>query len=257
VIEDATIVETVALAPTEEEGDYSQDLVRHRWAGMDLMVKLRATDAAGQTAESEAVAYACPRRSSCSPSPAWRRKRARCCCAIGKNTTPEGADNFTSVAGTGYDAFAVAPASRLTLGAERDQALGHGARRDDLAARRIFPGSGDLSWACAMRAAIIDAAHDREEAESAEDLLWDIALQASTARSPTPLPRWKPHAVRWKRRCAVARRRKKSSRLMDMYEQAIEDYLAAQMAEALRERPRQRRRPAAGRHAGRRAAAGR
>ncbi|RZJ15933.1 MAG: DUF4175 family protein, partial [Brevundimonas sp.] len=60
VIEDLVPVETVALSPTDEEGEYSQDLVRHRWAGMDLKVKLRATDAAGQVAESDVVDYRLP-----------------------------------------------------------------------------------------------------------------------------------------------------------------------------------------------------
>ena len=82
---------------------------------------------------------------------------------------------------------------------------------------------------------LIDAAHNRAEAEEAEDLLWNIALQAeygSVADAAAAL-----EAAR--RALEEALRRGASEeeirRLMDMYEQAIEDYLAAQMAEALRE----------------------
>src|SRR5690606_13593379 len=82
--------------------------------------------------------------------------------------------------------------------------------------------------------AIIDSARNREEAETAEGLLWDIALQAeydSVADAAAAL-----EAAR--RALEEALRRGASEeeirRLMDMYEQAIENYLAAQMAEALR-----------------------
>ena len=48
--------------PLDEQQKIAIDLVRHRWAGMDVMVKLRATDAAGHTGESKEVAYKLPEK---------------------------------------------------------------------------------------------------------------------------------------------------------------------------------------------------
>jgi len=235
VVEDATIIETVTLAPTEEEGDFSQDLVRHRWAGLDMMVKLRVTDAAGQTAESEAVAYSLPKKIFLQPIARMAQESREILLRNWEEySTPEGADNFTSVAGTGYDAFAVAPASRLTWAPE-------GIKRSvmvlDAMTWRPDEYFEDPVIYMGLRNArgLIDAAHDRAEAEEAEDLLWNIALQAeygSVADAAAAL-----EAAR--RALEEALRRGASEeeirRLMDMYEQAIEDYLAAQIAEAMRE----------------------
>ena len=139
VIEDATIIETVTLSPKEEEGDFSQDLVRHRWAGLDVMVKLRATDAAGQIAESEAVAYRLPEKIFLQPNARMAQEARQILLRNWEDyTTPEGADNFTSVAGRGYDAIATAPASRLTWAPKEIQALGDGARFHHLAPRGLF-----------------------------------------------------------------------------------------------------------------------
>jgi len=82
---------------------------------------------------------------------------------------------------------------------------------------------------------IIESAANRDEAEGAEGLLWDIALRAefgSLADATAALENAR-------RALEEALRRGKASeeeikRLMDMYEQAVEDYLAARMAEALR-----------------------
>ena len=81
---------------------------------------------------------------------------------------------------------------------------------------------------------LIDAAHNRAEAEEAEALLWDVALRAeygSLADATAAL-----EAARRALEDALRRGASEDEirRLMDMYEQAIENYLAAQMAEALR-----------------------
>ena len=114
LIEDGTIIETVTLAPKEEEGEFSQDLVRHRWAGMDVMVKLRATDAQGQSAESAEVAYRLPEKIFLQTNARMAQEaRAVLLRNYEEYKIPEGEDNFTSVAGSGYNALASAPASRL------------------------------------------------------------------------------------------------------------------------------------------------
>ena len=234
VIEDAVIVDTVALSPTEEEGNYSQDLVRHRWAGMDLQVKLRATDAAGQTAESEAVAYRLPEKIFLQPN-ARMAQEARA--VLLRNwedyKMPEGGDNFTSVAGTGYNALAVEQASRLRWAPKE---IKRSVMLLDAITWRPEDYFQDPVIFMGLRNAhaIIDSARDREEAESAEGLLWDIALRAeygSLADASAALEAARRALEEALRRGASEEEIK---RLMDMYEQAIENYLAAKMAEALR-----------------------
>jgi hypothetical protein len=234
VIEDGTLVETVTLSPKEEEGDFSQDLVRHRWAGLDVMVKLRATDAAGQSAESAEVAYRLPEKIFLQPNARMAQEaRAILLRNWEEYSTPEGADNFTAVDGAGYNAIAVAAANRLSWAPE-------GIKRSvmvlDAMTWRAEDFFEDPLIYLGLRNArgLIDSAANREEAESAEALLWDIALRAefgSLADATAAL-----EAAR--RALEEALRRGASEeeirRLMDMYEQAIENYLAAQMAEALR-----------------------
>ncbi len=234
-VEDAVAVETIALSPKEEEGDYSQDLVRHRWAGMDVQVKLRATDAAGQTAESEAVPYHVPEKIFLQPIARMAQEsRAVLLRNWEEYKVPEGADNFTSVAGRGYDALAIAPASRLSWAPE-------GVKRSVMVIDAITWKPEDyfqdpvVFMGFRNAHAIIDAARDREEAESAETVLWDIALRAeygSVADAAAALEAARRALEEALRRGASEEEIK---RLMDMYEQAIENYLAAQMAEAIRE----------------------
>jgi hypothetical protein len=212
VIEDATIVETVALAPTEEEGDYSQDLVRHRWAGMDLQVKLRATDAAGQTAESEAVAYRLPEKIFLQPIARMAQEaRAVLLRNWEEYKVPEGEDNFTSVAGTGYDAIAVAPASRLRWAPKE-------IKRSVMLLDAITWRPEDYFQDPVIFMGLRNAhGHHRlarviaKKPKAPKPCCGTSPCAPNTAASPTPPPRWKPPAARWKKRSAAARRKKKSS----------------------------------------------
>lgn len=234
IVEDAIAIETATLSPKEEEGDYSQDLVRHRWAGLDVMVKLRVTDAAGQIAESEAVAYRLPEKIFLQPN-ARMAQEARA--VLMRNweeyRTPEGADNFTAVEGRGYNAIATAAANRLSWAPAE---IKRSVMLLDAITWRPEDYFEDPVIYMGLRNArgVIETASSRQEAESAEGLLWDIALRAeygSLADAAAAL-----EAAR--RALEEALRRGASEeeirRLMDMYEQAIENYLAAQMAEALR-----------------------
>ncbi len=234
VVEDAITIETATLSPKEEEGDYSQDLVRHRWAGLDVKVKLRVTDAAGQIAESEAVAYRLPEKIFLQPNARMAQEaRAVLLRNWEEYTMPAGADNFTAVEGRGYNAIATAAASRLSWAPPE---IKRSVMILDAITWRPEDYFEDPVIYMGLRNArgLIEAAANREEAESAEGLLWDIALRAeygSLADAAAAL-----EAAR--RALEEALRRGASEeeirRLMDMYEQAIENYLAAQMAEALR-----------------------
>lgn len=234
VVEDAIPVDTVTLSPKEEEGSYSQDLVKHRWAGLDVQVKLRAVDAAGQIAESALVDYRLPDKIFLQPNARMAQEARATLLRNWKDyTTPAGADNFTSVPGRGYEAIAAAQASRLRWAPE-------GVKKSvmllDAATWRPEDYFEDPVVFMGLRnaRAIIEAARDKAEAESAGDLLWDIALRAeygSLADATAALEAARRALEEALRRGASEEEIK---RLMDMYEQAIENYLAAQMADAIR-----------------------
>ena len=234
VVEDPTLIETTTLSPKEEEGAFSQDLVRHRWAGMEVMVKLRATDGAGQTADSEEVAYRLPEKIFLQPN-ARMAQEARA--VLLRNweayKTPPGADKFTAVKGTGYDAIAIDAASRLAW-APRE--IKRSVMVLDAITWRPEDYFEDPVIYLGLRHArsIIESAANKDEAESAEGLLWDIALRAefgSLADATAALENARRALEEALRRGASEEEIK---RLMDMYEHAVEDYLAARMAEALR-----------------------
>ncbi len=234
VVEDAIPIETATLSPKEEEGDYSQDLVRHRWAGLDVMVKLRATDAAGQIAESEPVAYRLPEKIFLQSNARMAQEARQVLLRNWEDyKTPDGADNFTAVEGSGYNALATAAANRLSWA---PQEVKRSVMVLDAITWRPEDYFEDPVVFMGLRNArgIIETASTRDEAESSEGLLWDIALRAeygSLADASAALEAARRALEEALRRGASEEEIK---RLMDMYEQAIENYLAAQMAEALR-----------------------
>ncbi len=234
-VEDAgTVIDTVTLSPKEEEGAFSQDLVRHRWAGLDLKVKLRATDASGAFGESAVVDYHLPEKIFLQPiSRAVQEERATLLREWRPYTIPEGEDDFTAVKGRGYDAFAAEAASRMRYAPE-------GVKLAALMIDSLTYAPGEyfqdpiIFMGLRNARAIIDSARSKEEADSAEGLLWDIALRAeygSLADATAAL-----EAARRALEDALRRGASEDEikRLMDMYEQAVENYLAAKMAEALR-----------------------
>lgn len=233
-VEDAEPIETISLSPKEEEGEYSQDLVRHRWAGMDVMVKLRATDGSGAFGESPEVAYRLPEKIFLQPiARAVQEQRATLLREWRPYTMPEGKDDFTAVKGVGYNAFAADAASRLSYAPE-------GVKRSVMMIDAMTWRPGDyfedpiIFMGLRNARSVIDAARDKPEAESAEALLWDIALRAEYGSLSDATA-----ALEAARRALEDALRRGASeeeikRLLDMYEQAIENYLAAQMAEAIR-----------------------
>src|SRR6185436_17106758 len=148
-------------------------------------------------------------------------------------TMPEGKDDFTAVKGRGYNAFAAEAASRLQWAPE-------GVKMAVFMLDSLTYKPGEffedpvLFMGLRSAKAIIEGARDKEEAESAEALLWDIALRAEYGSLSDATA-----ALEAARRALEEALRRGASeeeikRLMDMYEQAVENYLAAQMAEAIR-----------------------
>lgn len=234
-VEELVPVEMVALEPKEEEGEYSQDLVRHRWAGLDVMVKLRATDASGAYGESAEVAYKLPQKLFLQPiARSAQEMRAEILREWRAYQPVPDADRFTAVKGTGFDAFAPQAGSRLNLATE---GVKRAAMMIDAFTWKAEDYFRDPVVFMAFRhvRGLLDAAQTQAEAESSEGMLWDIALRAeygSVADAKAALEAAR-RALEQALRSGASE--EDIARLMDMFEQAVENYLAAQMAEALRE----------------------
>jgi hypothetical protein len=234
-IQEFVAIETMGLNPTEEAGAYSQDLVRHRWAGLDVFVKLRATDASGAYGESQEARYKLPEKLFLQPiARSAQEIRASLLREWRDYKPPAPDDRFTQVKGDDLSAFAAASASRLRGAPE-------GVKRavlmiDALTYKPEGYFEDPVNFMGLRHArALIDAAQTKAEAEVAEDILWNVALRAEYGSVSDAKA-----ALEAARRALEEALRNGASeediqRLMDMFEQAVEDYLAAQMAEALRQ----------------------
>ncbi|MEZ5936906.1 MAG: DUF4175 family protein [Hyphomonadaceae bacterium] len=234
-VEEAIPVDMIALDPRDETGKYSQDLVRHRWAGLEVMVKLRATDASGATGESAEVPYKFPEKIFLQPlARSAQEIRAVLLREWRPYEAPDEADNFARVNPDLGTPFVPAAASRLTKApegvrksAEMIDALTY-APEDYFLDPTIYMGF-------TMARSIIETAQNREESDSAGVVLWDVALRAeygSVADAKAALEAAR-RALEEALRSGASEEEIK--RLLDMFQQAMENYLAAQMAEALRE----------------------
>ncbi len=245
-VEQAIPVQTVSLNPKDETGSFSQDLVRHRWAGMDVMVKLRATDAAGNIGESPEVAYKFPEKIFLQPiARSAQEIRATLLREWRPYSPPDEDDAYSKVQGYGLNAFAAPEASRMRYAPE---GVKMAALMIDALTYKPESYFEDPVLFMGLRHArgILEAARSSEEAEEAEIILWDVALRAeygslSDAKSALDAAR---RALEEALRNGASEQDIK--RLMDMFQQAVENYLAAQMADAHPQWPRHPGRPAAG-----------
>lgn len=233
-LEETMPMNLIGFEPREEEGSYSEDIVRHRWAGLDVMLKLRATDASGEFGESAEVAYHLPEKIFLQPlSRSAQEIRASILREWRDYEERPEEDNYADVATTGDDNFADAEASRLTRappGVKDAAAMleavlyrPEGVHRDPV----IFMGFSHVMGQ-------LEAAYSLDTAMNSEFLLWDIALFAeygSVADAKAALDAARRALEQALRNGASE---EEIARLMDMFEQAVENYLAAQMAEALR-----------------------
>jgi hypothetical protein len=235
-VEEAVVVEMTNYEPREEQAKFSQDLVRHRWAGLDVMVRLRATDAAGAAGESAEVAYKFPDKIFLQPiARSAQEARATLLREWRPYAEPREDDRFTLVPesedGT---VFAEAAASRLSQAPD-------GVKRAAAMLEAMTFGAEDyvldpvVFMGLALARSMIESAQDKDSAELSEQVLWDVALRAeygSVADAKAALEAAR-RALEQALRSGASK--EDIQRLMDMYQAAVENYLAAQMAEALRD----------------------
>jgi hypothetical protein len=231
---EVTPFEAANFEPTEETGQYSQDLVRHRWAGLDVMVRLRATDASGRFSESREIPYKLPEKIFLQPNArAAQEIRAALLREPRPYQPPAADDRATLPREGGAEAFDAAVSSRLIRAPE-------GVKRAAMMLEALTYQPEDyfvdpiIFQGFVFAREIINVARDKEEAEFAEDILWSVALRAEYGSLSDATA-----ALEAARQALENALRNGASpdeirRLMDMYEQAVENYLAAKMADAIR-----------------------
>ena len=225
---DTVAVQMPAISPKQAEDTTAIDLTRHRWAGLEVEVRLRATDGAGQTGLSEPYTFILPEKLFLQPL-ARAIQDIRVTILREDGAYEEMAKNEGALeAGALYTAAT--------------QRIGHappGIQRASLMieavtykAPRYFE---DPSIYLGLRHAdaILRAASSSDEAEATEPLLWSLALRAEYGSAADAL-----RALQAARRALEEALRDGASeaeikRRLEAFKQAAQNYLAARMAEAL------------------------
>lgn len=234
-LEETAPAPLVSVDPKDEKGSFSQDLTRHRWAGLEVKVRLRATDAGGNIGESAEATYKLPEKLFLQP---FAQSAAEIRATLLREWRPYAPvakqDNFTASAGTPFPNFADYAASRLEKAPE-------GVKRAVTMLDAItYEPDGfmqDPMIYMGLRSARheIEMAQDKAEADGAEDMLWNVAMRAeygSVADAEAALKAARNALEEALRNGASGEEIK---RLMDAYKQAVENYMAAKMAEAIRD----------------------
>lgn len=231
-LREAEPVEMIGIEPREEEGEFSRDLTRHRWAGLDVMVHLRAYDVAGRMGRSLEVPYRLPDKLFLQP-------LAQSAQEIRVTVLREHRPFPAPAKGDGYadqplDSFADVETSRLDRAPE---GVKQAAAMIDAVTYRPEDYFRDPVVFLGFRHArsVLGAALGKPEADSVDEVLWATALRAEFGSVSDA-----EAALQAARRALENALRNGASeeeirRLMDAFRQAVENYLAAKMAEAIRE----------------------
>ena len=227
---DVIRLELPAIEPREATGDVALDMTRHKWAGLQVQARLRAVDAAGQEGLSSPIEFTLPSRLFLKP-----LAKAAAEIRLDVLREPEGYRDLSDTIVEVVDGEFV-----YETEATRLDAAPKGVR---LAALKIDaltwdPTSyfRDLTLFMGLRQshAALSVARTKDEADRVDDLLWSIALRAEYgdyASAAEELARARQALERALRDGASE---EEIQRLMQAFRQAVENYLQARIAEALR-----------------------
>lgn len=225
---DTVPVQLPGVSPRAAEETTAIDLTRHRWAGLEVEGRLKATDGAGQAGFSEPFTFILPEKLFLQP-------LARAIQDIRVTVLREDA-SYEEMA---KNEEALEAGALYTAATQR---IGHappGIQRASLMieavtykAPRYFE---DVSIYLGLRHAdaTLRAASSSEEAEATEPLLWSLALRAEYGSAADAL-----RALQAARKALEEALRDGASeaeikRRLEAFKQAAQNYLSARMAEAL------------------------
>ncbi len=229
-----------ALSPREANDTATLDLTRHKWAGLTVDMQLVATDARGQTGVSDVTSYRIPDKLFLQPL-AQATQEIR---LTALRTEDDYAEPSVFAASPPVDIVLPdgtrGPALIDEAAANRLERAPDGIRRAALMLDTLTYKPGDyfedLAVYLGLRSAlgILNGARSLEETASVEPLLWSVALKAEygdvadAARALEAARRALERALR------EGAGEEEIKRLMQAFREAAENYIAARMAEAIR-----------------------
>ncbi|WP_084396327.1 DUF4175 domain-containing protein [Henriciella aquimarina] len=226
--EDAVAVQLPAISPKEAEETTAIDLTRHRWAGLEVEARLRATDGAGQAGLSEPVTFTIPEKLLLQPlARAIQDIRVTILREDGAyEDLPDNAEALQD------GAVYTAATQRIAHAPPGIQRAGRMIEGVTFEAPRYFE---DISIYMGLRhvAGVLQAASSTDEADTTEPLLWSLALRAEYGSAADAL-----RALQAARKALEEALRDGASeaeikRRLEAFKEAAQNYLAARMAEAM------------------------
>lgn len=225
-------VDLIGVEPQEEEGKFNQDLTRHPWAGLKVMVHLRAYDVAGRVGRSLEVPYDLPEKLFFQPlAQSAQEIRVTVLREYRPYAPPAEGDGY---AADGQDAVADVEVSRLE---QAPPGVKLAAQLLDAVTYRPETYFVDPAVFLGLRQArsMLGAAIEKPQADETDDILWATALRAefgslADARAALEAAR---RALENALRNGASE--EELQRLMQAFRDAVENYLAAEMAAAIRD----------------------
>ncbi|WP_300377419.1 DUF4175 family protein [Henriciella sp.] len=227
---DSVSVQLPGVAPKAAEDTTAIDLTRHRWAGLETEVRLRATDGAGQAGYSEPVDFVIPEKLLLQPlARAIQDIRVT---ILREDGTYEGLPEQANAEALEAGAVYTAATQRIGYAPDGIQRASRMIEAVTYNAPHYFE---DVSLYLGLRHAgsVLQASVTTDEAETTEPLLWSLTLRAEYGSAADAL-----RALQAARKALEEALRDGASeaeikRRMEAFREAAKNYMAARMAEAL------------------------
>ncbi len=231
-LKDAIVLNMPEIEPASVATRTQLDLLRHKWAGLEIQASLRATDAGGQSSTSETLTYKLPDKLFFQP---LARAAAEVRLEILREPRAYAPmpDDSVPVQLVEGDKIRSALPSRLERAPD-------GVRKAALMLEGLTykPETYFLDPVLFMgfsRAkAMLNAAHDSSAVARTDDLLWAVAMRAEYGDFADAEQALEAARRALERALRDGADEDEIKRLMQAFRQAVTDYLAQQMAEALR-----------------------
>ena len=216
------------VAPTEAEDVTQLDLTRHRWAGLPVILRLVATDGAGQTGMSEPVDFKLPEKLFLDPI-------ARVAQEVRVTVLREPrayADLPPNEDALRQDALNTPAANRLSAAPPDIQKAALMLDAMTYKGERYIPDQGVyLTFRTAQ--GILTAASTKQEAEQVDPLLWALALRSEYGSAADALRRLEAARRALEQALRDGASEDEIRQRMEAFRDAANEYLAAKMAEAI------------------------
>ncbi|MEL6956733.1 MAG: DUF4175 family protein, partial [Pseudomonadota bacterium] len=226
--EDRIVVPMGPVAPKEAKEIALLDTMRHRWAGLPVNVQLVAIDGAGQEGRSRTLPFILPEKLLLQP----LARAAQEIRVTVLREPREYIEDASTLDALQQDAINTDATQRLDQAPPDVQIAAELLDALTLKPERYFE-DRSVYFGFRMAHGILMAAPDKAEADSVDNLLWQVALKAEYGSSADAL-----RALLAARRALEQALRDGASedeirRLMEAFREAANNYIAAKMAEAM------------------------